>query len=279
LTRRNLALSCGLCLCLFGAPAQAQTLGAEGSALYAAATEALAKGAYTEALMHFELLADRGIVHPDVSFDRAVAYGHRARSPQARPGDLGRCAFALSETIALRPDDVEAKALLTRVDQELSRARSRRGNPSLLARPRLTRALIGLLPENVWAVCAAISSLTTTLGLLYRFGSARPRRRLAGAVTAWLGAALLGLTSFGLLYARHQRHETRQGVVVSTDARLLDATAAPLSIGRRASEDQSIPEGAQIVVTGRTDRLLEVEWGSIKAYVSPSDVQLLPKQK
>lgn len=240
------------------------------------ATAALDKGATTEAIQQLELLADRGVVHPDVSFDRAVAYARRARSAQARPGDLGRAVFALSEALTLRPEDAEAKALLLRVEHELSRARSRRGSPSLLARPRLTRAVVDLLPENVWAISAMLCSLATTLGILLRFGSSRPRRRLAGAVTAGLGAALLLLSSAGLTYAVHQRHSTRQGIVVTADARLLDVTGAPITPSHGNGQDLTIPEGARVVVTAHTERLLQVEWGSLVAYVSPSEVQLLP---
>lgn len=277
--RRPKALRAGLAIALFGAFARAQTPSADDVALHGSAVQAIATGAYTEAIQRLELLADRGVVHPDISFDRAVAYSLRARSPQARPGDFGRAAFALSETLSLRTDDAEAAALLSRVDHELSRARSRRGNPSLLARPRLTRAVVGLLPENVWAIAAAVCSLASTLGILYRFGSSRPRRRLAGGVTAWLGMALLVVTCLGLGYAVHARHTTRQGVVVSTDARLLDVTGAPLLASQYRGQDLSIPEGARLVVTGRTERLLKVEWGSIEAYVSPTEVQLLPAAK
>jgi len=263
-----------LCSMAYGEGLNADDLGLHGSAL-----RSLQKGAHTEAIQQLELLADRGVLHPDISFDRAVAYAYRARSPQARPGDFGRAAFALSEVLALRPDDTEAAALLTRIDLELSRARSRRGNPSLLARPRLTRAVVGLLPENVWAVSAMVCSLATTLGILYRFGSSRPRRRLAGAVTAWLSAALLAVTSLSLLYAVHARHSTRQGVVVTTDARLVDITGVPVAATQHPGQDLTIPEGAKLVVTGRTERLLKVEWGSLEAYVSPSEVQLLPQSK
>jgi hypothetical protein len=278
-THRSSALGLGLLLCLCSREASAQSLKSDEVPLYDSATAAIAKGAHTEAIQQFELLADRGVIHPDISYDRAIAYARRARSPQARPGDFGRAAFALSETLVLRPSDAEAKALLIRVDQELSRARSRRGSPSLLARPRLTRAIVSLLRENTWAGCASVCSLATTLGILFRFGSSRPRRRLAGAVTLWLGAALLILTSLGLLYAVNERHSTRQGVVVSTDARLLDVTGMPLLVARRTVQDLSIPEGAKVVVTGRTERLLQVEWGSLEAYVSPTDVQLLPQPK
>lgn len=259
-------------------PAQARELSPEDVGVFNSATAALNKGANTEAIQQLELLADRGVLHPDVSFNRAVAYARRARSPQAKPGDLGRTSFALSEALALRPKDPEAKALLTRVEQELSRARSRRGNPSLLARPRLTRAVVDLLPENVWAIAAILCSFAATAGIILRFFSRQPRRKLAGSVTAWLGAAALALSSAGLGYAVHQRKATRQGIVVAADARLLDVTGAPLS-PTQGAQDLTIPEGARVVITSRTERLLEVEWGSLRAYVSPSDLQLLPSAR
>lgn len=279
MSRRLLSYCAPLAICLSSSVGLAQLPAGEDLGIYDSAVQALANGAHTEALQKLELLADRGVIHPDISFDRAVAYAFRARSPQARPGDFGRAAFALSETLTLRPTDVEAAELLTRVDHELSKARSRHGNPSLLARPRLTRAVVGLLPENAWAVGALMGSLTATVGLILRAESSRPRRKLAGGVAAWLGAALLVVTGLGLGYAVHARHTTRQGVVVSTDARLLDVTGAPLVVAHQPGQDLSIPEGARVAVTGRTERLLQVEWGSLEAYVSPGELQLLPERK
>ncbi|HEY5957673.1 MAG TPA: hypothetical protein VIV60_14010, partial [Polyangiaceae bacterium] len=212
-------------------------LSQQDRSLFDAANSALAKGAPTEAIQQLELLADHGVIHPDVSFNRAVAYALRAHSPQARPGDYGRATYALSEVLALRPDDVEAAALLERVERELSRARSRRGTPSVLAKPRLSRAIVGLLPENLWAGLSVLASIATTLGILFRFGASRPRQRLAGGITAWLSAALLALTAFGLYRAVQERNGTRRGIVVAEEARLLDAAGAPMSAKGRASQD------------------------------------------
>jgi hypothetical protein len=252
-------------------------LASADQALFDAANAALSKGAPTEAIQQLELLADHGVLHPDVSFNRAVAYAARAHSPQARPGDYGRATFALTEALTLRPADVEAQALRERVQKELSHARSRRGSPSVLAKPRLSRAIVALLPENVWAAGAALASMATTLGILFRFGGGNARRRLAGGVTAWLSGALLLLTSFGLYRAVHERHSTQQGVVVVEEARLLDAAGAPMSTTGHSPQDLIMPEGATVVVTGRTERLLQVEWGNLEAYVGLTDVQLLPR--
>src|SRR6185369_10989395 len=127
---------------------------------FALAVKAIEDGAFGEAIDQLELLADRGFVHPDASFDRAVAYIGRARSPQRQPGDLGRAAAALAETLALRPDDHEAQGALDAVRQELGRTRARTGGAPLVARPRLVRAIVGLLPEAVWGVLAALGSVS-----------------------------------------------------------------------------------------------------------------------
>ena len=72
-----------------------------------------------------ELLADRGFSNADASYDRAVAYIHRAESHAARPGDLGRAAAALGETLLLDPDDKDAAFALDHVHEEIARRRAR----------------------------------------------------------------------------------------------------------------------------------------------------------
>jgi hypothetical protein len=254
----------------------AKSVEGEDRKLYESAIAALSKGAPTEAIQQFELLSDRGILHPDVSYDRAVAYVTRGRSPQAKPGDLGRAAFAVSEALALNPEDTAARTLLDRIDHELSRSRSQRGSPSLLARARLSRAIVGLFAEDTWAIASLFFSAVTTLGLALSLGTKSHRARLTGSVALALGLVLGVGAVTGLLFARSERRNTRSGVVVAAEARLLDATGAALTRARISAQDRVIPEGARVLVKGKTDRLLLVEWGSLDAYVSPTEVQLLP---
>src|SRR5262245_25063525 len=82
---------------------------ADSQKTFSDAVTSLERGAYDDAIDLFESLADRGFVHPDASFDRAVAYVERARTPNARPGDLGRAVAALEETLLLRPGDPDAE--------------------------------------------------------------------------------------------------------------------------------------------------------------------------
>ena len=139
------------------------------------AVSALEQGAYGDAIDRFEQLADRGFVHPDASFDRAVAYIGRARSPQKQVGDLGRAAAALAETLALRPDDQAADSALDAVRSEIGRTRARTGSRPLVARPRLIRALVGLLPEPAWGALAVLGSFSLAWGSAY--GSSCAARR------------------------------------------------------------------------------------------------------
>ena len=147
---------------------------------WAAASQALKRGAYTEAIDTLELLADRGFVHPDASFNRAVAYVERARSSAASPGDLGRAAAALSEVLLLRPSDEQAEFGLSRIRAEISRRHAREGSAPVMARDSLGRAATSLFDENVWACLALAGSLLLTIGL----GLRRFVRRTSAALAA-----------------------------------------------------------------------------------------------
>src|SRR5690606_30595240 len=206
------------------------------------AEAALERGAFDEAIDRLELAADRGVVHPDVSYARARAYGERARSSAARAGDLGRAAAALEETLHLRPSDDTAEKALEKIRAEISRRRARTGASPVIQRPAIGRAVADLLPENVWAGVAAFGALVLTLGLSARHV---PRRRtieiaaavgvVAGLVFGVVGGALAGLS-------RYYRTSSRPAVVVVAEARLLDADGRPLP--RRGESENAVPEGA-----------------------------------
>lgn len=49
-------------------------------------------GAYRDCIETYESFADEGGVHPDVSYNRGLAYLTRVQSGQPNPGDLGRAA-------------------------------------------------------------------------------------------------------------------------------------------------------------------------------------------
>jgi hypothetical protein len=247
----------------------APAAGRDSSAEFAQAATAIERGAFGEAIDRLELLADRGFVHPDASFNRAVAYLGRARSPQREAGDLGRAAQALSETLALRPSDAQAETLLDAVRSEIGKKRARTGGANLVARPRITRAITGLLPEAAWGVIAALGSLSLALGFALRFRS--KEHGVPAALAVGIGAFLLVLGGALGFAARNFRRTSKPAVVVVEEARLLDESGRPLQ--GRAADSHVVPEGADVVLLERRAGLARIEWGTTDGWVVGGQVR------
>lgn len=262
------ALLC-LALLLSALPAAAATPEQE----YEAALAALGKGADNDAIDRLELLADQGVVSADASLARAAAYLARADGPNAQPGDLGRAAAALSEALLLRPDDAGAESALETVQSEIARRRSK-SRESVLVRPRLGRALVALLSEQVWAALAALSSLTVAAGIVVRRLGKSTLLRLTGLVALGVGS-LLGL-AFGVgAYAAEQfRVTSRPAVVVVAEARLTNEAGRPLPL-KRGADTTTVPEGATVYVREQREGRCRVEWGSTDGWLSLSEVRVL----
>lgn len=260
------ALCVGLCL----APA-ARAESTE--ATYAAALASLAKGADNQAIDRLELLADQGVVHPDASLARAAAYLARAEGPGARPGDLGRAAAALSEVLLLRPSDAQAERALEAVQAEIARRRSRQAE-SVVVRPRIGRSIAMLLPEQLWAMLAALGSLVIVIGLVTRRLATRSLARLTGAVSIGVGATVVLAFGSGAFAAYRYRTTSQPAVVVLPEARLSDERGRPLP-AKRGADTTTVPEGATVYVTERREARCLVEWGSSDGWLSLSDVRLL----
>jgi hypothetical protein len=273
---KSIIFVASIVLCAFPAHAQAP-LDSDSKTIFNRATTAIEAGAPSEAIAELELLADRGVLQPDVSFNRAVAYIKRAKTARAQSGDLGRAVAALEETIALRPSDAQAQAVLERVQSELSRERSRRGSQSLLVRPSIGRALVRLFPENFWALSALFASGCCTLGLLFAWLASSPRRRFVGKVTASISGTFGILAGVVIFAAVQIRHSTTIGVVTVPEARLRDAAGVPLPVSV-ARDSANIPEGARVDISRVSDRYAEILWGETKAWVQLSDLQILPKR-
>jgi len=221
-----LGLGGALWLLVAATPARAET--ADQS--YAAALAALTKGADNEAIDRLELLADQGVVSADASLARAAAYLARADGNGKQPGDLGRAVAALSEVLLLRPNDSQAERALEAVQADIARRQSKQ-QESILVRPRLSRAIAGLLPEQAWAMLAAASSLAIAAGVvLRRLGrdqrrcGARARFRLGrlrgGAISRHLAAGGRGHSRSAFdqrnrasppAQARRRHHDTARG--------------------------------------------------------------------
>ena len=254
------------------------TVGAEpdgNDKTFARGVAALERGAYGEAIAELEQLADRGFVHPDASYNRAAAYVQRARSAQARPGDLGRAAAALSEALLLRPDDDGARAALRSVRNEIARRRSREGAEPVIVRPTMDRALVGLLSEDAWALGAAIGSVALTIGLAIRRVAKQSGARIGGGVATFVGLVLLVLCGALAASARHLRLTTEPAVVVVAEARILDETGLPVVQKDGVPEYTSIPEGAEVELHVKRGRLARFRWGSIEGWVTSSQLRTL----
>jgi hypothetical protein len=243
---------------------------------YAAALAALKKGADDEAIDRLELMADQGVVHPGASLARAHAYLKRAEGTRARPGDLGRAAAALTESLLLRPDDERAKHALQAVHAEIARRHAKRG-ARVETRPRLGRAAVSLLPEQVWAVTACIGSLALALGLMARRLGQSAFVRLSGAVAIALGATVVLVFGLGAWAAWQLRTSSRPAVVIVPEAHLTAEDGRALRANRGEGRT-SIPEGATVYVREVQDGRSRVEWGTLEGWLSVTDLRLLPQR-
>jgi len=240
---------------------------------YEAALSALAKGADNDAIDRLELLADQGVVNADASVARAAAYLARADGPSAQPGDLGRAAAALSEALLLRPGDAQVERGLEAVQSEIARRRSKE-RESVVVRPRLGRAIVALLSEQVWAALAAFSSLTVALGIVTRRLAQSSLLRLTGLVAIGVGSLLaLGFGS-GAYAAEQFRVSSKPAVVVVPEARLTNETGRPLPF-KRGADTTTVPEGATVYVREQREGRCLVEWGSTDGWLSSSEVRVL----
>jgi hypothetical protein len=241
--------------------------------LFESAVAALESGALDDAIDRFELLADRGFLHPDASFDRALAYVRRAASRGVHHGDLGRATAALSEALALRPDDAEARMASERVRREIVRRRSRLGATDVDLRPSLGWAVVGLVEEETWALVAVLGSVIASLGLAVRLMTTSSAARLSGVVAASLGTVALVVTGGLTALARYERIHYRAAVVVVDEARLLDENGGAIT-GRGSV----VPEGAGVRVIDQRGTLAHVEWGTLDGWLSLGQLRLLTRQ-
>jgi hypothetical protein len=241
--------------------------------LFKAGVEAIQNGAIEAAIDDFELLADRGVRHPDISFNRAVAYVKRARSARAKPGDLGRAAAALSETLMLRPADKVADEAVELVRSEIGRKHARERDPALIVRPSIARSVVSLLSEQAWAWTAAAGSLLLTAALVARALLRRPAARLGAALTLAAGAAMMLVGCGMMLGARHFRLSSTPAIVVVDEAPLLGKSGAPIAGARRA--ESTLPEGALVYVLETRGSLDRVAWGEADGWVLASQLRVL----
>jgi hypothetical protein len=192
------------------------------------ATDALAGERPSDAIVKLESLSDKGVVDAVASFDRGLAYARRVRAGAGaeQPGDLGRAAHGFEEARELTRDrglEGEASKALVAVRAEVARRRARSGEPVDLEHGvSLGRSIVGLLPENVWAILAIVAAAVLTVAIVVRSRVTVARAKVAATTTWAVSAALLALTALCAWSARDARLHLREGVVVTPNARLLD---------------------------------------------------------
>lgn len=239
----------------------------------------LERGAFSEAIAKLELWSDQGAVHPDLSFNRGVAYLGRAESPALRRADLGQAVAAFEEAARLDPSDEEAGHIVERIRSEIAEHRDKRTNDRVVAHPRLSRALLDLIGEDVWAGLGVLGTIALSAGLALRFSSRGHRARLAGGIAAVVGLAL-GALGAGMAYVGHRlRATTAPAVVIVEEARLHDGDGRPIATARGASTlgeaADRVPEGTLVHIAGSRGGLVEIEWGDAEAWLDAREVRRL----
>ncbi len=266
----------GLVVIASAIPVQSEpTQHGETMRAFEAAVAALEKGAYTDAIASLEQLSDRGIVSPDVSYNRALAYLLRAESPKQREGDLGQVVAGLRESAVLLGGDEHVSEMLNAVRREISRLRAQRGLDPVVVEPPLARAIVGLAPENVWAILALLGTAALCVGLVLLRTAPHSPTRLAGQISCAVG--LLFVVGFGGLAAGadYYHRTSQEAVVVSSEAQLLDRSGNRLTTTALDVKADAIPEGASVFLTGQSGRLAQVNWGSFEAWIESDRVRLL----
>ncbi len=235
--------------------------------LFREGTEAITRGEFATAIERFEALSDMGFVHPDVSYNRGLAYVARLRAGADRPGDLGRSAAAFEETLRLRPDDVDADRALDIVRAEVTKRRSRRGKDATTVRPTLDRVVVGLVSERAWSLFALGSSLLFALGLFLRRAPSSGLS-VTGRVLAPTALVLFFVFFPLTLGARNVRLTTRAAVIVAPEVHLVDDAGT-------AKGGDPIPE-AQLVEAGELrGALIHVRWGVAEGWIPTASARLL----
>jgi hypothetical protein len=240
---------------------------------FATAVAAMNAGRPADAIADLEAIADQGTVDAHISFDRGLAYAQRVRLGGGQPGDLGRAAHGFEEARVLSSDPAlvdDAQRALAAIRAEVARRSARAGaSVELDQSASLGESIVHLVPENAWAIAAALASLVTAIALVVRL-TTRKRRVRVGANVALAVATPLLFAFAGLTQAaRDDRLHRIDGVIVSSNARPSDARGIALP------KAGALPDGARVRMMGANGAWTEVRWGALDAWVPTSAVRPL----
>jgi hypothetical protein len=246
------------------------------AALFRGATEAMAAGKPNEAIAKLEALGDRGVVDAVVSYDRGLAYALRVRAGSEQPGDLGRAAHGFEETRELTSDKhlaTDAANALSAVRSEIARRRSRAGEPVEIEHGfSLGRSIVELMPENAWAIVAAVMGFGLAAAIVARRLLRKGRGRVAATTSAAITGGLHVATAVLAWAARDARLHLREGVVIAPNARLLDDRHLVID------SVAPVPEGARTRILEESGGFSRVTLGGTDGYLPSSAVLPLAKR-
>jgi len=234
------------------------------------ASAALIAGEPERAIDALERLADEGAVHPDVSFNRGLAYLRRAESPLAKSGDLGQAAAGFAESLALSPHDTEAGWGLEEARLRVARRNAHAQGQAVIDTEPLGERLLALVSTRWAFAVAALGSLILTFGLLVG-GSQKSTLRLSASVSVLVGLLLL-LPAAALAWAQHAQvlHGT-PAIVVAERASLLDSAGRPLG------KATALPEGQSVQVREFQGRLARIVTTGDDVWVLGSALRIVPR--
>jgi hypothetical protein len=251
-------------------------LSPEDDALFARGVGALVAERPKEAIDAFEALADRGVLDAAVSYDRGLAYAHRARIAEV-PGDLGRAAHGFEEARDLTRTDLLAKdatRALAAIRSEVARRRTHAGEPvEVEQHPSLGESVARLLPDDTWAVLALIASIAFALALTVRRTSQARRARIGATITAAIAGAAAALLVACAWFARSDRLGREEAVLVAPAARPADARHIALA------SESPLPEGARVRVIGSDGEYTHIRWGALDAWLPSNTLRALPRPR
>ncbi len=193
----------------------------------------LQQGRIAAAITELEAAADRGLYHPELSFNRGVSYQRRVGTANERPSDLGQAAAAFAEVLAFRPSDAEAARGLEEAQLAVARRNSKgKGTEgSQVSSPLglFERALLSFSP-TVLFYAAALGSLILTVGVGFSFSRVESRR-LTGRIVSGIGA-LIFVPCFLLFFARSALFSDAKMAVVIVPQAHLRAESGKTQAGR-----------------------------------------------
>ncbi len=229
----------------------------------------ISEGHPESAIRQLEAAADRGLHHPDLSFNRGLAYQRRAQSADFHQGDWGQAIAGFAETLQLRPHDAEAeKAIL---GSQLQVAKKSKNDPlasNAASLGLIERALLALNPFYL-LLGAALGSLVFSLGQVVRWSNDE-HKRLIGGLTLAIGALVL-VTSAGLAGARALVFsDTQLAITISPKTPLLDG------YGRSIEGTQPLTEGTILHVGAADDAWLPLAGFGEKKQVGAATVRQVP---